>query len=181
MDNQRFDHLARLLARGASRRTAIKGIAGAAVGGALVTLGLARGGEASAQSCGGEGIYCTADADCCSGVCSNYYCTAPEAPAAPACMNDGDACAADSDCCSGSCDPSSGACFTPAAVDTSTDAPADTTTDTTADPAAVTLPVTGAGPTAESENNWIIPVAGAGVAAAILGARRLRHTDEPES
>jgi len=171
MDNQRFDNLARLLGRGTSRRTALKGLAG----GALVTLGLARGAsEAAAQMCGGEGVYCTADTDCCSGTCANFYCTAPSAPMTNACMNDGGACAADGDCCSGSCDGSSGACFTPAAaVDTSTDAPADTTAAPAAE--AVTLPVTGAGPAAEAENDWVMPVAAVGVAAAILGAHRLRR------
>jgi len=32
----------------------------------------------------GNTATCAKNSDCCSGVCSNYYCTAPEAPAAPA-------------------------------------------------------------------------------------------------
>ncbi len=206
MDDQRFDRLARVLGRGASRRTALKGIAGAAVGGALVTFGLARGAErASAQSCGAEGIYCTAGGDCCSGVCSAYYCTAPAAPPASTCQNDGGPCAAGGDCCSGNCDGAAGSCFTPAAASTGGNNCYDdggacvagrdccsgncngmtgycftpTAADTTAAPA-VTLPDTGAAPAAQTENGWVMPIAVVGAAAAVVGAARLHRAEETE-
>lgn len=61
-----------------------------------------------------------------------------------------------------------GYCFTPAAAGT------------TAAPAA-TLPDTGAGPAAPAENGWVMPVAVVGAAAAVVGAARLRRTEETES
>jgi len=205
MDDQRFDNLARVLGRGTSRRTALKGITGAAAGGALAALGLARGAErASAQSCGAEGVYCTSGGNCCSGVCSAYYCTAPDASPASTCHDDGGPCASGGDCCSGNCDSAAGSCFTPAASTGGSNCYADggvcvagrdccsgncdgttgycftpAAADTTAAPA-TTLPDTGAGPAAPAENGWVMPVAVVGAAAAVIGAARLRRTEETE-
>jgi hypothetical protein len=84
MDNQRFDQLARMVARGASRRQLLKGLAGGVV--ATGFVGVARGARpAAAQDdvCTGAGGECSTGEDCCSGLCSESgicYCVDPDFP-----------------------------------------------------------------------------------------------------
>src|SRR6478735_12796489 len=83
MDGQRFDAFARALATGASRRGLLRGVVGAAFGGALV--GLRGGGQtvAAQDTCSVPGDTCTSDSDCCVGSCSQdgvCYCTDPSRP-----------------------------------------------------------------------------------------------------
>lgn len=82
MDSQRFDNLARRLAQGTSRRQFLKGAAGAAIGGSLVTAGMLRALPAAA-ACANPGDSCSADSDCCQGSCSEQgacYCQDPDRP-----------------------------------------------------------------------------------------------------
>ena len=66
MDGNRFDRLTRLLASATSRRTAIKGAFGIAIGGATAGA-MVEDGEAIRCRLGGN--YCTRNSQCCSGTC----------------------------------------------------------------------------------------------------------------
>ncbi len=70
--SERFDELAKAIARGQSRRTALKRLAGGVLGGALVLVGVR---EASAQDadpagkkCRREGHPCEGNQVCCPGL-----------------------------------------------------------------------------------------------------------------
>ncbi len=123
MDNQRFDALTRAFAMGTSRRTAIKGIFGGAVGVAVATTRLDRAGAQTCEervdcenvqqeSCtdicpegsqpgnnrGLSGVCCTGNGLCCSNNCVNGVCDGTE----PECSSDGD-CGACQECEGGAC------------------------------------------------------------------------------
>jgi hypothetical protein len=82
MDGQRFDLLARAIARGGSRRQVLKGLAGGALAGGF--LGAVRAPRAAAQDeCVPGGGSCETGDDCCSGLCNQNgicYCTDPSRP-----------------------------------------------------------------------------------------------------
>jgi len=66
MSDTRFDELARLLGRGASRRQVLKGLAGSALAAALSAIGVS---EAGAQpGCRQEGHPCEGNQVCCPGL-----------------------------------------------------------------------------------------------------------------
>jgi hypothetical protein len=74
MDQERFDHLARGLAAGATRRGMVRKLTGAALGGMLVAVG---GGEVGAKKKRGGGkrkrrqTQCTTCSDTCTGAAEN--------------------------------------------------------------------------------------------------------------
>lgn len=111
MDGQRFDDLARVLARGASRRQVLRGLTAGAVGGTAVALGFSRpAAEVAAADCIGGGGTCAADSDCCAGGLCNpngqCYCDDPDRPGIGcACTTGADeTCGLDSlECCAGVC------------------------------------------------------------------------------
>lgn len=83
MDGHQFDTLTRRLARGASRRQVLKGLAGAAFGGTLLATGTLHPRAVGAVDCAGPGDSCSADSDCCQGSCSDQgvcYCEDPSRP-----------------------------------------------------------------------------------------------------
>lgn len=71
MDDSRFDRLTRTLARGASRRTVLKTLAGSLLG-----LGVVSSAQAETL-CGGPGVHCVIDDECCLGSCENRRCACP--------------------------------------------------------------------------------------------------------
>jgi hypothetical protein len=89
MDQDRFDNLTRALARGTSRRQALKLLGGSLAGGLLSFLGV---GDAAADDCKRNGKACKKNKQCCSGNCADGFC----APLCPPC----DAC---STCSGGTC------------------------------------------------------------------------------
>jgi hypothetical protein len=101
MDQNRFDDLTRALARGTSRRQALKLLGGGLAGSLLAFLGV---GEAAADDCKRNGKACKKNKQCCSGNCANGFC-APLCPPCDACSTcSGGTCV--SSCGSGeTCDP----------------------------------------------------------------------------
>ena len=104
MDGERFDALAKAAAGTASRRGALRLLAGGALAAILARpravagqLGIA----ANAGSCRAPGDLCDDDADCCSERCRNGRCR---------CRRRGASCAVDRACCSGRCRRSTGRC-----------------------------------------------------------------------
>ena len=100
MDPRGFDALTRKLATGASRRTALRAIAGGGLASALALIG---GRGAAAQdigtaadegTCRAPGDNCSGDVDCCSERCSSGRCL---------CRRRGAFCEVDRACCSGRC------------------------------------------------------------------------------
>jgi hypothetical protein len=83
VDNQRFDRISRLIAKSASRREALKGIAALIGGGAIATVagnGIARAQETGDVPPGGD---CTDGSDCTTGLCNEggiCYCVNPDEP-----------------------------------------------------------------------------------------------------
>src|SRR5690349_16147359 len=75
MDDRRFDALTRALARGSSRRAALKGLFGGLVGGAALATRLD---GAGAQGCESD-TQCSNGFHCCSGTC-RQCCTAEDCP-----------------------------------------------------------------------------------------------------
>jgi hypothetical protein len=86
MDNQRFDDLARALAKGISRRRLLGGLFGGAVG-ALVTTG-----DSTNAACRTDGHRCQLGADCCSGFCRDYDPKTRHRNICATCQNDTVAC-----------------------------------------------------------------------------------------
>ena len=72
MDGRRFDKMSKALASGASRRSALKGLAGSALGGAFALAGL-RGTTAAVAACNTDEkceTKCGSEfAECCNGAC----------------------------------------------------------------------------------------------------------------
>lgn len=106
MDNQRFDRISRLIARSASRREALKGIAAVIGGGAMASIAGAR--LASAQETGDvpPGGECESGSDCTTGLCSQEgicYCVDPDEPlnGCPCTTGTLDPCGADTLVCCG--------------------------------------------------------------------------------
>lgn len=114
MDGRRFDEWTRMVARGASRRTALR----AAAGGALAALGLV--GSAAAATTGGsdatckcafgghrfcQSEHCDKDDDCCSRKCVSFERFQGCEPAGKRCLCrfKGTRCGKDCACCSGRC------------------------------------------------------------------------------
>ena len=100
MDPRGFDALTRKLATGASRRTALRAIAGGGLASALALIG-GRGAAAPLETaghnpgtCRAPGDVCNGDADCCSERCSTGRCL---------CRRRGAYCEVDRACCSGRC------------------------------------------------------------------------------
>lgn len=94
MDEQQFDSLTRRLAGWRSRRSVLKGLAGAAALGTLAVTGTA---ETDARQCRVLGRNCRSNADCCTDYCDNdnnaYKCTCP--PGLGDCDGDGHTCETD--------------------------------------------------------------------------------------
>lgn len=125
MDGRRFDEWTRMVARGASRRTALR----AAAGGAIATLGLLR--SATAETTGGtdatckcgfgghrfcQSEHCDSDEECCSRKCVSFqgFHDSKGNACKPAgkrclCRFKGARCGKDCACCSGRCQ-SNGRC-----------------------------------------------------------------------
>ena len=87
MDGRQFDEFARLLARGKTRREAIKTF----LAGAVAVAGLNSAKNVSAGGCFGFDVVCSGDGDCCSGSCESFTCT---------CVGPGSVCYSVDDCCS---------------------------------------------------------------------------------
>jgi hypothetical protein len=70
MENEPFDSIARRLATGSDRRTAVKGLAAAlaGLGIARVAAPAAAAEEVGTEDCGGKRDRCFANRDCCSGL-----------------------------------------------------------------------------------------------------------------
>lgn len=66
MDEKRFDNIVRILARGSSRRSILRGFVASLAGG---LLGAAGSQGAGAIACRGTGRVCRVDGNCCSGRC----------------------------------------------------------------------------------------------------------------
>lgn len=66
MDGRRFDQMARTLANGVTRRTAVRRIGGAVVAAGLALIGHRRG---EATVCRQPGRLCRENANCCNGLC----------------------------------------------------------------------------------------------------------------
>jgi len=76
MDSQRFDDLTRGLTEVASRRTVLRGLLGAALGGLLAQMGIEDAGAAFAD-CRALSKRCSRDNQCCTGRCKRGRCTCP--------------------------------------------------------------------------------------------------------
>lgn len=99
MDGRRFDALARsFAAESASRRTAFRALAGAAVGGLLTRLGE----EDAAAACRPAGKKCKRGAQCCTRSCTRR--------GTCACKPAGKACGGPGECCTGLCEDGACAC-----------------------------------------------------------------------
>jgi hypothetical protein len=101
MDGQRFDHVTRMIAAGASRRSVLKGLTGALLG---VAAGAGWRSHASAGECGAEGDACGGDGNplCCGDLeCSSGTETC-QPVVAPGCETDDD-CAEGEFCGKGQC------------------------------------------------------------------------------
>jgi hypothetical protein len=106
MDQNAFDDLTRALARGTSRRQALKLLGGSLAGGLLAVLGV---GEAAADdTCKPIGKKCKKNSQCCSGNCANGTC-APTCPSANVCGSTCLTAPCDANQCL-TCDPTSGTC-----------------------------------------------------------------------
>lgn len=95
MDDCRFDNLTRTLARGTSRRSLLKGLAGAVLGGGAMLGGVPSG---EAFMCRQPGVLCAKDAQCCSGSCDpvSHRCGG-DLP----CRSAGHPCEGNQSCCAG--------------------------------------------------------------------------------
>lgn len=83
MDDQRFDRISRVIASSTSRRGALKGIAAALGGGALVSVFGVRAERAAAQGNVAPGGDCESGEECTTGLCSPggvCYCEDPARP-----------------------------------------------------------------------------------------------------
>jgi hypothetical protein len=77
MDDQRFDELSKKLATSVSRRQAIRIMGTTAVGGLGALFG-ARGAFAHHNAnCRNPGDNCRSNAECCSGICTEFHCACP--------------------------------------------------------------------------------------------------------
>ncbi len=104
MDDHRFDDLTRTLASGASRRSVLRGMFGAAAGAALSMVGVTGGSAKTkdkAKQCRGLGKKCHVGDDCCSGACDAATSTCVE-PAATCTAIGGGCIAGQTSCCGGS-------------------------------------------------------------------------------
>jgi hypothetical protein len=98
VDDRRFDALVRQLALGpASRRQALRLLAGGALAAVLTRLGLA---GVPAQECVPLKGACSPASICCKGVCKNEVC----------CLELGTKCKRGGQCCSGVCSKKTGKC-----------------------------------------------------------------------
>ena len=96
MDGRRFDQWTRGIVDGASRRGVIKALAGSALAGVAVRVGIGR--ATVAAACDYNGDSCDRDRDCCEGL----ICRRGECIYARDCGGRrGDACKRDDDCCRG--------------------------------------------------------------------------------
>lgn len=75
MDGQQFDRFTRAFGSSKSRRSILKGLAAAGVAAVFGTSAIQ---SSAAQTCQEVGEGCEADVDCCTGMCGNDGCFAPE-------------------------------------------------------------------------------------------------------
>ena len=108
MDSKGFDSLTKKLADGASRRGALRALAGGAAATALGVFGLGRVAQVSAaeEQCRASREFCRGDQDCCSENFKNGACV---------CRRRGGNCVfdgrfRDKACCSGRCRQRTGTC-----------------------------------------------------------------------
>jgi hypothetical protein len=88
MDGRRFDHLARLIGSRASRRGAVKALAGGGAAALLVGLGV----EEAAAACKASNKECSRDRQCCSLDCRRNQCR---------CAREQERCKSAKGCCQG--------------------------------------------------------------------------------
>lgn len=112
MDDRAFDELTKSAGAGTPRRALLKTFAAGVIGAAAVSAGLGHAGATPARRGRPDGVLCSKNADCSSGVCSA---TGPNGRRVCGCggnlINCGGAClagylgscASDQDCCSGDC------------------------------------------------------------------------------
>ena len=99
MDNRHFDHLAKRVAAGSSRRTALRLLGGSALAAGLTRRGLSpAAGQFGTEddrdaNCRGSCAQCDGDGQCCSGRCDGGACQCKERGS----------CSHDRACCSGRC------------------------------------------------------------------------------
>ncbi|CAN5600949.1 hypothetical protein BH23CHL5_BH23CHL5_23750 [soil metagenome] len=189
MDGNRFDGLTRAMARGTSRRTVLRGIAGGAAGGGLAAIGLQRvaGAQVDATCPGLSDAECGEGSICCAGVCREIECCIDEADPNARCpegttCSEGicfDFCTDDNECEDGACCCPDGSCLQDCcADDPDTDDDPDADDD---DPLISTLPNTGIGQGQDS-GRWVGASLVAG-AAVWLASRQIRQSpgDSPEA
>ena len=108
MDSKGFDSLTKKLADGASRRGALRALAGGAAATALGVFGLGKVAEvgAAGEQCRAAREFCNGDRDCCSEICREGACVCRRR--GRNCVFDGRP--RDKACCSGRCRQRTGTC-----------------------------------------------------------------------
>ena len=94
MDGRRFDQWTKTLNGGATRRTALKTMAGGAIASALAALGIGGVAAQDDDRCRRTGRNCRRDEQCCSNRCRQGRCI---------CLQNGATCTTDKACCSRRC------------------------------------------------------------------------------
>lgn len=99
MDRRGFDNLARSLAAGATRRSALKALAGGTLAAAIAAVRRAdTQAQAGIAACSPVGRRCRGNAECCS-----RRCVEERGADRCACRPTGDRCRSSSECCTGNC------------------------------------------------------------------------------
>jgi len=165
MDKNRFDDLAKAMARGASRRDVLRGMLGGVAAGAAITVMPEMVG--AQDTCAGSGEACEmVEGSCCEPyTCFEAICDIPRG-----CVGEGLTCVDDFPCC----DDEGLSCvdgFCALAVDAAGD-------DDDTGGEAATLPSTGVGD-GESPSGWLGAVA-AGGAVAVAASVLRRNKEQPE-